>query len=160
MHNSLIQLWRNVGALLLATLFVSFAVTTAQAQVATDRSIGILLTGANDEGAHEAKTQWTPIAGVIRRDTSIRVAEDALMEANAGKTMTPQEAGALMKVRFVLAGAVTAGSHAFEFELKLFDARDGKQLWASTFLSDEDNIATVPTEIGGQLLPAIKAAAL
>jgi hypothetical protein len=159
MRNLMIQLGRSAGVLL-AALFVSLAASTAGAQVANDRSVGVLLVGVNEEGAHWAGTQWTPIAGVLRKDTALRVAEDPLMEAVSGKTMTPQEAGAAMKVRYVLTGGVTAGSHAFRFDLKLFDAKDGKQVWATVFQSDEDNIATVPTEIGGQHIPALKALTL
>ncbi|MBM3508157.1 MAG: hypothetical protein FJX64_10750 [Alphaproteobacteria bacterium] len=159
MRKPIPSILRAAGALL-ATLFVAFAVSSASAQVATDRSVGVFFTGANEEGAHEATTQWTPISRVIRREADIRVADDALMEAAAGKKMTPQEAAAALKVRFVLTGAITAGSHAFKFELKLFDGKDGKELWAATFLSDEDNIGTVPTEISGQLVPRLKAAAL
>lgn len=159
MRNPMIKLGRLAGVLL-ASLFLSLVASTAGAQVANDRSVGVILTGVNEEGAHWAGTQWTPISGVLRKDAALRVADDALMEAVATKTMTPQEAGAAMKVRYVLMGGVTAGSHAFRFDLKLFDAKDGKQLWATVFQSDEDNIATVPTEIGGALIPALKAAAL
>lgn len=159
MRNPMIKLGRLAGVLL-ASLFLSLVASTAGAQVANDRSVGVLLVGVNEEGAHWAGTQWTPISEVLRKEAALRIADDALMEAVSGKTMTPQEAGAAMKVRYVLTGGVTAGSHAFRFDLKLFDAKDGKQLWATVFQSDEDNIATVPTEIGGALIPALKAAAL
>ncbi len=148
-------------------LALSFAVTPALlagpafAQVATDRSVGVVLAGANDEGAHAADQYWGMISDALRKDAAIRIADKAVMEPLAGnKTITPQEAGAAMKVRYVLTGSVSAGSHAFKFDMKMFDAKDGKQLWATTFQSDEDNILIVPNEISGALIPVIKAAAL
>jgi hypothetical protein len=148
---------------LLALLFAATSgllAGPAFAQVATDRSVGIMLAGANDEGAHAAEQYWGMIGDALAKDGSIRVADKAVMAPLVGKTMTPQEAGAAMKVRFVLTGAVSAGSHAFKFDLKMFDAKDGKQLWATTFQSDEDNILGVPVEVAGSLVPALKAAAL
>lgn len=138
----------------------AFTAAPAQAQVAADRSVGIVLNGANAEGGDTAATIWRSIAGSLRKDAAIRVAEDPLMEAVAGKTMTAQEAGAAMKVRYILSGGITAGSHAYKFELKLSDAKDGKQLWATNFLNDEDGILALPTEVAGALIPVIKAAAL
>lgn len=148
---------------LLALLFAAaptLLAGSAFAQVAADRSVGVVLQGANEEGAHAAEQYWGMIADALRKDPAIRVPEKATMEPLVGKKVTPQEAGAAMKVRFVLTGGVSAGSHAFKFELKMFDAKDGKQLWATTFQSDEDNILGVPVEVAGALIPALKAAAL
>jgi TolB-like protein len=148
---------------LLAATFATAAAFTAlpaHAQVAADRSVGIVLNGVNEEGGATANTIWRSIAAALRKDPAIRLAEDPAMEAVAGKTMTAQDAGAAMKVRYVLTGGVTAGSHAYKFELKLLDAKDGKQLWNTNFLNDEDGILALPTEVAGALIPVIKAAAL
>ena len=144
---------------LLALLFAATSgliAGPAFAQVAADRSVGVVLQGANTEGAHAAEQYWGMIADALRKDPAIRVPEKATMEPLVGKTITPQEAGAAMKVRFVLTGGVSAGSHAFKFELKMFDAKDGKQLWATTFQSDEDNILIAPTEIGSAAITQLK----
>ncbi|MSP21127.1 MAG: hypothetical protein EXQ93_06380 [Alphaproteobacteria bacterium] len=158
MQTILFQMLRR--AAVLAALALSFVVTTAQAQVATDRSVAVLLTGVNDEGVHAAATYWTNIAKAISKEATIRVADDASVEAFANKTLVPQEAAAALKVRFVIIGAVTAGDHNFKFDLKMFDGKDGKQVWASIFLSDEDNILIVPTEMGSAAITQLRALTL
>ena len=144
------------SAAVLAALALAFVASAAQAQVATDRSVAVILVGANDEGHTAATTYWTNIAKAVAKDAGIRVAADADVEKFIDKQPNPQEVGAALKVRYLLVGAVTAGDHNFKFEMKIFDAKDGKQLWASTFLSDGDNILIAPTEIGSAAITQLK----
>ena len=144
------------SAAVLAAFALAFVASAAQAQVATDRSVAVILVGANDEGHTAATTYWTNIAKAVAKDAGIRVAADADVEKFIDKQPNPQEVGAALKVRYLLVGAVTAGDHNFKFEMKIFDAKDGKQLWASTFLSDEDNILIAPTEIGSAAITQLK----
>lgn len=144
------------SAAVLAALALAFVAPAAQAQVATDRSVAVILVGANDEGGTAASTYWTNIAKAIAKDAMVRVAADADVEKFIGKQPNVQEVGAALKVRYLLVGAVTAGDHNYKFDMKMFDAKDGKQVWASVFLSDEDNILIAPTEIGSAAVTQLR----
>ena len=78
---------------LLALLFAATSALLAGpafAQVATDRSVGVILAGANDEGAHAADQYWSMVADALRKDGAVRVAEAvrARLEG-AGIAVTP-----------------------------------------------------------------------
>lgn len=73
------------------------------------------------------------IAIALTRLRSLFVVAGASGLALKGQALTPQEAGRLLGVRYLLNGAVRRAADRVRISVSLIDARDGVQLWAERF---------------------------
>lgn len=87
------------------------------------------------------------IATALTRLRSLFVVAGGSGRSLKGQALTPQEAGRLLGVRYLLDGAVRRAADRVRISVSLIDARDGVQLWAERFDGAMTDIFALQDEV-------------
>ena len=102
------------------------------------------------------------IVGALSRYRSIFVIGSGSTLTFKGKSVTPQDVGRLLGVRYVLEGSVRKSGGRVRIAVNLIDASDGAQFWADRFEDKLDDVFElqdrVALGVAGKIEPTVQQA--
>jgi adenylate cyclase len=115
---------------------------------------------ADPDQAYFADGMREEIIAALTRFRTIFVAASGATASFQGKTVTPQEIGRALGVRYVLDGSVRKAGERVRISVKLADAESGAQLWSDRFEDGLGDIFAlqdrVALSVAAVVLPAIR----
>jgi adenylate cyclase len=100
------------------------------------------------------------VLAALSRCKSIFVIGSGTTFSFRGKSVTPQEVGALLGVRYVLEGSVRKAGSRVRIAVRLTDAADGAQIWADRFEDTLEDVFAlqdrVALGVAGVIEPAVR----